>query len=290
MPKVSVIIPTYNRPELLSRALLSVLVQTFQDFEIIVVDDGDKESAESMVLGFSDNRIYYIKNNPSKQGGGATRNRGIKEARGEFTAFLDDDDEWIPQKLNVQMAQFASVGSDVAFCFSALTNVYPDHEEPTVVEDGIRDFSEIALARFNGFLTSTLVIRKSALDEVGGFDETLPSHQEPELIIRITRRYKGVGINEPLVRMNMTPREHIGGSVARRIQGREMLIAKHVALYKERPKLLAKHYFQIGLWYRDVTEYAKARIYFLKSFSISGNIRYLAHGIVAVFHLPSLRK
>ena len=92
MPNVSVIIPTHNRPELFSRAIRSVLAQMYQDFEIIVVDDGMKERAESVVSALGDSRIRYIKNETSLGGGGA-RNRGIKEAHAEFIAFLDDDDE-----------------------------------------------------------------------------------------------------------------------------------------------------------------------------------------------------
>ncbi|MEK7118124.1 MAG: glycosyltransferase family A protein [Patescibacteria group bacterium] len=279
MPKVSVVIPTHNRPELLPRAIRSVLAQTYQDFEIIVVDDGLKERAENVVVMFNDPRIRYLKNEPSLGGGGA-RNRGITEARGEFVAFLDDDDEWLPEKLQIQMSVFEKAPQDVGFCFSSVVNVYGDHEETTEAKEGVFDFSRVALARFKGFLTSTLVVRKNVFDEVGGFDESLPSHQEPELIIRITRKYRGVGINRPLVRMNMAPREHIGGNLERRVRGREMILTKHAALYKGKPGLLARHHFQIGLWCRDAGDRNKARGYFGKAFRLSGNLRYLLHALL----------
>lgn len=282
MPKVSVVIPTCNRPELLTRAVRSVLAQTYQDIEIIVVDDGVKECAEGVVTTFGDPRIRYLKNETSLGGGGA-RNRGIVEAQGEYVAFLDDDDEWLPEKLRIQIDALEQAPQDVGFCFSAVVNVFSDHEETTHVENGVFDFSQIALRRFKGFLTSTLILSKAVLDEVGGFDESLPSHQEPELIIRVTRKYRGIGIDQPLVRMNMTPHEHIGGDMSRRIKGKELLLQKHEVLYGEYPAILARHYFQLGLWYRDEGKLVQAREYFSKAFTLSRNPRYLMHWLFASY-------
>lgn len=278
MPKVSVIIPTHNRPDLLTRAIRSVLVQTYQDFEVIVVDDGMKERAEDVVAKFGDPRIRYLKNESSLGGGGA-RNRGIVEARGEYIAFLDDDDEWLPEKLSVQMNVFEMAPKDVGFCFSAVINVFHGHEEVTHVEDGVFDFRDIALRRFKGFLTSTLVVRKMVLNEVGRFDEFLPSHQESELIIRITRKYRGIALDQPLVRMNMTPHDHIGGNLNRRIKGKELVLEKHAALYTKYPRALAKQYFWLALWCRDSGEFVKAKAYFWKAFRLSWNPRYFYHWI-----------
>lgn len=282
IPKVSVVIPTYNRPELLSQAIRSVLAQTYQDFEVIVVDDGSRGRAGNVVMAFEDSRIRYFKNETSLGGGGA-RNRGIAEARGGYVAFLDDDDEWLPEKLRIQVNAFENAPQDVGFCFSGVVKVLIDREEVTQTEDGVCDFSQIALTRFKGFLTSTLVVYKSVLEEVGGFDVSFPSHQEPELIIRIARTYRGIGINQPLVRMNMTPHEHIGGSINRRIKGKELLLQKHKVLYAQYPTILARHYFQLGLWYRDSGQRSKAKDYFWKAFLLSKNPRYLTHALSVSF-------
>ncbi len=104
-PTVSVIIPTYNRANLVSRAIKSVLNQTYQDFEIIVVDDCSEDNTEEIVKSFNDSRIRYIKHKKNK-GGSAARNTGIKRARGKYIAFLDDDDEWLPSKLEKQIMLF----------------------------------------------------------------------------------------------------------------------------------------------------------------------------------------
>ncbi len=255
IPKVSVVIPTYNRPLLIQRAIRSVRAQTFQDFEIIVVDDGLRERAEASVLSFGDERIRYVQNETSI-GGGATRNRGIRLARAEFVAFLDDDDEWLPRKLEVQLNTLEKSEERIGFIFCAVENIYADRIEVTEVDPDIRDYSIRALTRFKGFLTSGLVVKKTVFDEVGVFDESLPSHQEADLILRVSQKYHGIGLKEPYVRMQMSREdEHIGGDMRKRIRGREMVLAKHRALLEKHPALLAKHYYWLGLWYREVGEW-----------------------------------
>lgn len=97
MPKVSVIVPTYNRAECLSTSINSILNQTFQDFEIIVVDDASQDQTPDVLRHFSTERVKYILHERNK-GGSATRNTGIANSLSDFIAFLDDD-EWFPDKL-----------------------------------------------------------------------------------------------------------------------------------------------------------------------------------------------
>lgn len=275
MSKVSIIIPTCNRPELLKRSIASVLAQTFQDFEIIVIDDGNGEGYD-VVSSFSDRRINYIKNQEKKGAAGA-RNIGIYNAHSPFIAFLDDDDEWLAHKLEIQIGFLDSSPEDVGFCFSAVRNTYNDHTDISQVEDGVHDYQKTAITRFSGFLTSTLVVKKNVFEKTGVFDPSFPSHQEPDLIIRITRHYKGIGINKPLVNMNMSDREHIGGRLDRRIAGRKLIIKKHFDIFIKHPDVLAKHYFRIGLWNRDSGNFREAKEYFRKAMSASFSIRYFFH-------------
>ncbi|MDO8183825.1 MAG: glycosyltransferase family A protein [bacterium] len=255
MAKVSVIIPTCNRPELLARAVASVKAQTFQDLELIIEDDGQ-----------------------TKRGGAATRNLGASQASGEYLAFLDDDDEWLPDKLLKQVTALKAASTDTTFCFTAVTNVYDDHEERTQVPAGVGDYLPLALKKFNGFLTSTLLIRKSSFEAVGGFDESFPSHQEPDLIIRLSQQFKGLGVNEPLVKMSLSRgHEHIGSKLERRIAGREKILTKHQDLFNRYPKVLAKHLFNLGLWYRNLRETKKARINFYRAWQNHHHPRYLVH-------------
>lgn len=279
-PAVSIVIPTFNRPELIARAIRSVLAQTFTDYEIVVVDDGDKIRAGEVVESFHEPRIRYIKNDPPKRGGGASRNVGINESEGKYVAFLDDDDEWLPTKLEKQIDMLLSASEDVGFCATGVLNKSECGEfvnSPT--GKGVTDFFETTLTRFAGFLTSALVIKAEVFRVVGAFDESLPSHQEAELMIRVSQRYKGIALPEPLVHMDVSEHEHVGGNLGRCIEGRMKLLNKHADLYKSRPKVLAKHYFQLGLWYRDSGDIKKARTNFFRAFLHSFNLRHLAHGV-----------
>ncbi len=222
MPKISVIIPTHNRPELLKKAVASVEAQTYRDFELIVIDDVDS------------------------RGGGWARNQGIRKAKGEYLAFLDDDDEWMPDKLKIQMEQFEKTSQEVGFCFSVVTKIYDNHEENTYVPSGIVDCTLLGLEGFKFFLNVTLIIKKSVIDDVGIFDENFVSHQESDLIIRITRKYKGLGIDEPLVRVSMkSGYEKIGYDIEKRIAGRMMILEKHIEEFQKNPEILSRHHRDI---------------------------------------------
>lgn len=276
MEKVSVIIPTHNRPELLKKAITSVLGQTYQNLELVIVDDGDI-SVESLISQFSDMRIRYIKHETPHRGGAAARNTGIRSASGRFIAFLDDDDEWLSEKIELQMKELSASNKETGFCFTSVINIFEDHEAETHVPSDRADYFELALARFKTFLNVTLLVRREVLDAVGLFDERFPSHQEADLVIRMAKGYKGVGIDKPLVRVNMTPRDHIGGSWQRRINGRQMILDKYQDYYSVRSSVLAYHYFQMGLWSRDAKNYNMAREYFRKSYMTKPSLRYLLH-------------
>lgn len=258
-PKVSIVIPTHNRPELLKRALNSVYAQTFDSFEVIVVDDGNAPRAYD-VLGEYLSRPHFVYLETEKdRGGSRARNIGIKHAKGELVAFLDDDDEWLPKKLEMQIPLLQESTPKVGFVFCAVNNIHIDgRTETTPVNFDTRDYSKIALIRFNGFLTSGLVVRKVVFDEVGMFDEAFPSHQEAELMLRVAQKYQGIGLKEAYVNMRVSSvDDHIGGNIGRRIMGREMVLAKHANIFSRHPELLARHYFWLALRYRESGQYAK---------------------------------
>lgn len=277
MPSVSVVIPTHNRPELLQQAIRSVLAQTFSDFEIIVVDDGNPSTgAERVVRAFGDTRARYISQARPDSGAPAARNRGVREARADLVAFLDDDDEWLPHKLERQIKGMKETSPDTSFCFSSVIMSYDGREELNRVEDGAGDFAERALRRFSGTMTSSLVVRREAFLAVGGFDEAFPSHQEAEFMIRLAERYQGLGISEPLVRMGVSAeRDHIGGDLSRRIRGREMLLDKHASRYASRPRLLAQHLLWLAFMYRDAGRIEEAVAFARRAWTLHHRPAYL---------------
>jgi glycosyltransferase involved in cell wall biosynthesis len=196
-PKVSVIIPSYNRADVLSRALKSVFAQTYRDFEIIVVDDCSKDNILEVVTNFNDSRIRYIKHEQN-QGGGASRNTGIKEAKGEFVAFLDSDDEWLPTKLEKQLALFVNLDMGLVYCGFNLV-------EPGI-KNGLRPFvscgenfrQDLLVSNFVG-TTSVAIIRKHLLEQIKGFDVVLRSCQDWDLYIRLSEICKFACVDEYLV-------------------------------------------------------------------------------------------
>lgn len=200
---VSVIIPTYNRCELLKRSVDSVLNQTYSDFELIIVDDGSTDGTEELIKSYGDDRIRYIRNERNC-GAHVSRNNGIKAAKGQFIAFQDSDDEWLPQKLQMQMDILADSDDTVGMVFcrfhqyfsNGVKSVCPDLNE---VPDNYSGYILEVLLRTPLAGTPTMLIKKSVLDDVGLFDENIACLEDYELSLRIARKYQLIMIDEPLM-------------------------------------------------------------------------------------------
>jgi len=282
-PTISVIVPTHNRPERVRKAVQSVLAQTFQDLEVIVVDDGMERRADAALQEIHDARVMYLQHDKNK-GAAAARNTGIRAARAPYIAFLDDDDEWFPEKLEKQYAVFRQREGRIDFVFCAVEIYYEDTAQRTqqrFSKTGEYNFYETLLAHRLRILTSSLLIKKETLNRVGGFDEAFPSNQEWDLMLRVTRDHIGYCMPEVLVRMKfLAAGDHIGGILSKRIAGRELLLHKHYTVLQQRPHVLANHYFWLGLLCRDNGEFRKARSYFFKAWLHHKLImRFLAHGL-----------
>ena len=197
---VSVVIPTHNRVDLLPRAIRSVQNQTIKDLEIIVVSDGSTDGTDELMetLKKEDPRINYISYHPGHNGNYA-RNTGIKASKGEYVAFLDDDDEWLPAKLEEQLKVMES-DEEIGLVYTGTHSIYAD--------DGIEydsfpklhgDMSkQVLYSNFAGS-TTTVMLRKSILDKAGLFDENLPAMQDYDLWIRICQISKVGVVSTPLV-------------------------------------------------------------------------------------------
>ena len=185
-PKVSVVIPTHNRAGMLPRAVASVLAQTHQSYEIIIIDDGSTDSTQCILAGFSDPRIRTFNHDESRNGA-AARNTGISHARGEFIAFLDDDDEWVPTKLTNQVTMLDSAPSHVGMLYGWMDYLDSRGRIAYQARKSIRgDIFEELLGRGEIGASSTLVARTSVVRQIGGFDECLASGQDRDFSRRIS--------------------------------------------------------------------------------------------------------
>lgn len=195
-PRVSVIIPAYNTATLISACLDSVFAQTFKDYEVIVVNDGSPDTPElEKVLQPYMDRIVYIKQ-ANKRAAGA-RNTGIATARGEFLAFLDSDDSWLPMHLEAQVKQFETDPSlGLAYANSLLVGDPTRQDEfmTRCPSQGVATFESIAVEQCQ-IPIATVVARKSAIVKAGGFDETLGRCDDYDMWLRTAFHGAKVGYN-----------------------------------------------------------------------------------------------
>jgi glycosyltransferase involved in cell wall biosynthesis len=206
---ISAVIPTYNRAALVRRAIDSVLAQTRPIDEIIVVDDGSSDKTREVVTAYGAAVRYICQEN---RGIAGARNRGIRESRFDWVAFLDDDDEWLPDKIAKQV-QALEKCPEASVCYTGIRYAPIDGGAERCFVP-IKAESLLPKARLSiPFTPSTMVVRRKALDAVGGFMEGLRFAEDWHIIVRLAFRFKFVGVMEPLVRMNQQPfslsRQHI---------------------------------------------------------------------------------
>jgi len=195
-PRVSVIIPTYNRGWTIERTVDSVLAQTFRDFELIVVDDGSQDDTADILAGYgTDIRVIRQPN----AGVSAARNTGIRAAGGEFIAFLDSDDYWLPEKLHVQIAYLDAHPAAVICQTEEIwirngkrVNPKKVHKKPS----GRIFRASLALCLVS---PSAVMLRRELFDEIGGFDETLPACEDYDIWLRISAHYPVYLVHTPLI-------------------------------------------------------------------------------------------
>lgn len=201
-PEVSVVIPTFNRAHVLKRAMDSVLNQQEADVELIVVDDGSTDETEKLVLSYSDERVRYLYGGQNA-GPARARNLGAAKAKGDYIAFQDSDDEWLPGKLQKQLQAIRSdeTGAGMVYCsflkkFPDKEVLYPPADMPKEMKSG-KVFETLLFRPLVG--TPTMLIPRKVWKEMNGFTEELKCFEDWELTMRIALRYPVLLLEEPLV-------------------------------------------------------------------------------------------
>jgi len=252
---VSIIIPTYNREKVLLRSINSVLNQTFQNMELIVVDDGSTDNTQKLLSNIADKRLKIVKTS-GKTGANNARNYGVKYASGEFIAFQDSDDEWHLNKLEKQLDFLNKSKADACFCSferftPASTLILPLEEKRksmvlTATNIDIKD-----TLRSNAISTQTLLIKKDVFEELNGFEKNITNLEDWEFAVRLVDGYQVAFINEPLVNV-YEQNDSISLDVKAIIQARKFFLKKFKPIYKRFPELYLRiiyDYYKIRLLY-----------------------------------------
>jgi len=258
---VSIIVPTFNRPDLIRRAILSVLNQTYTKFEIIVVIDGADDDTLAVLKDFKEERVRHVIHEKNR-GVSAARNTGILAARGKYIALLDDDDEWMPSKLEKQVAAADNTVPEIGVIYTDYLE-YDDeshtvnYKEPL---DGRRDAHE-QICQGGCITPSVSLIKKECLMRVGLFDEGLKRCEDWELWLRISEYYKFMKISEPLVVYHIV-QGRLSDDVSLHLKFKEAVSLKYLINNR---KSLAHNVFYLGIKWYDLGEHRLGQKYIYES-------------------------
>lgn len=231
---VSVIIPTYNRADTIKRSIDSVLSQSEQNFEIIVVDDGSTDNTEQIVMGYADPRIRYLKND-RRMGANGARNVGIQHAVGEYIAFQDSDDVWRSGKLEKQLDMLQN-RKELDVVYSRYVRHWPDGGSEPVpdknyTKEQLQDGIAHMLARCNVIGTPTMIARKKCFEECGMFDPKIRRFQDWEINIGFVQRYQYGFIEEPLLDAYISA-DSITSTVKSGLDSVALIVKKHQTFFE----------------------------------------------------------
>jgi len=256
-PLVSVIIPVHNRSELLPRTVRSVVTQTYRNLEIIIIDDGSSEDIKSMVDGFNDSRIRYLRHDTNR-GVAEARNTGLKASHGDFISFLDSDDEYLPEKIEKQVNIFRKVmktGIGVVYC-----GMWKENRDKTY------------RYRLNNptskwfFLTQQIMLKKEVAERIGFFDTSFSTSDDADYVYRLKKVCRFAGTREPLIIYHDTPCS-LDKNLKLLPVNRETFLKKHAGTMspEEKSSLLcraAKYYLHDRRTVKGYKSFFRAYIYY----------------------------
>lgn len=281
-PLISVIMPTWNRAHTLPRAIRSVLAQSWEHLELIIADDGSTDGTRELVERIPDPRLKYFRHQTNR-GAAAARNLGLAHARGEYIAFQDSDDEWLLDKLTMQMDTLRSRAGEFGATFGGkllygrdpggrfgegLAAYRPDNLR--AVRSG-----RITSQLLEGNLISpqTLLAQAQAVRETGSFDERLPSNEDWEFMLRLSMKTRVLFTNRPVVVAYIS-----GDSISRNRHAHARafmtITKKHQALFREQPRLYAQKLFTTARYLHQLGRYRSAQKFLLRALEVHpGSVR-----------------
>lgn len=257
---ISIIMPTYNRAYIIERAIKSVQRQTYTDWELIIVDDASTDNTRQLLQKYVSSKIYYYMNEVNK-GANISRNLGVERARGEFLAFLDSDNYWVDDKLEIQMKMAETYGNQRCFFYGKvqITNgntmsIFPE----TVVSS--EELKEREL-RGNIVDINTVLISKELFLEANGFMEDLPRFQDWELVLRLLFIYNMEAIGcERIFSFNFIQKDSISNNQKSYVKALGVMMKNYYNRYLPTEKIIDH---LIGLW-RDASSEPDLIIHIIK--------------------------
>jgi glycosyltransferase involved in cell wall biosynthesis len=248
-PRISVILPTRNRATLVGRAIDSVLAQTCRDFELIVIDDASTDNTVAVLGAIGDPRLV-VRRLTSAGGAAAARNHGLSVARGEFVGFQDSDDTWRPEKLERQLTALETAGATAVASVCSFRHIFPNRTRDIIHSPGVVPGPEVARRIVYGLSLGTvsLMARRRAVNEAGGFDETLPRLQDIELCLRLSEKGAFVFLDAVLQDIYFTS-DSISADAARFHEALDAIASRHRDLFERHPRGHAWQLYRAGKYH-----------------------------------------
>jgi glycosyltransferase involved in cell wall biosynthesis len=249
MPKVSVLIPTRNRASFLREAIASVRAQTFQDFEIVIIDDASDDDTAAVIADLGDPRMRYFRH-PQNLGEAASRNAGLAHAGGEYIAFLDDDDTWLAEKLAAQVQLLDRSPSRIGAVYTGYDriDIKTGATISTVPAEKHGDiYGELREQNWVG-CPSTVMVRRECFDRVGWFDENIKFGVDYDMWIRISRHYQFATIDRPLVRYTVHP-QRLSTDTGAILRGKQDQLKKYADYFAADRRSYGRYFMSLGVLY-----------------------------------------
>ena len=246
MPKISVVLPTYDRERTLRRAINSVLGQSHREFELIVVDDASTDGTSKLVDSIRDPRLHYLRLSRNRGAAGA-RNAGIEVATGDWIAFQDSDDEWLENKLAAQWAVAKNAAADVGLVLGGYLAELGGGQQL-----GVKPWRTLAGQDPTGdvldgwpIITPTWLARRYALQELDGFDESYPCLEDWDLALRLSALWKVRAVEGPVL-VKHQALDSICADERKLSAALERILASHGARWRDFAGLKARRLAHLG--------------------------------------------
>ncbi len=261
---ISVIIPSYNRAHIIQRAIDSVLSQTYECFEIIIVDDGSDDNTKSIVSSIKDNRIRYIYQ--ENKGVCTARNKGIFQAKGDYLTFLDSDDYANQNWLSDFNEKILDNSFDLIFCD---IKIFYLHDKTEKIVRALYPYLDNKYDEVGLYLAGAFCVKNAFIKKIGGFDEKIKFGEFTELGLKCMKLYPLKSFTEKLGLVYEVTENGGGKNLLNKIESNLYLIEKHDWFFKEQPNTLRLYYQNIGLAYYKLNIHKESRDYFWKAYSIN---------------------